>query len=342
MLQPLRASFRTDLPAVPALPVRVGARTGPRGRLLRLLMGIAPAEATFARRGFTSADPAVRARLERVGFTFLDGYHAALEAEDGHDLARRLDAAAPVVRGFAFEGAAMALALLDLLTPWRRDRIAAFLRGPAAPHAYLVHVGAGWALARLRRPFRDVRPGMDPLLGWLVADGYGFHEGYFHPRRFADGCAVPGRLSGYALRAFDQGLGRSLWFIHGADPVRIAKAIARFPVPRREGLWSGAGLACAYAGGALGDEAKELAAAAGADRAALAQGAAFAAEARRRAGNPAAHTDRACRILCGLSAERAAAVTAAARDGLAPRGTLPAYGVWRMRIQDHFASRGYA
>lgn len=331
-----------SLPSAAPFPAPAVRAAPAHRRLLRRLLGIDPAEATFARRGFAASSMQVRERLERVGFTFLDGYHAALETE-GDELTARLDATGPDVRGFAYEGAAMALALLDALTPWRPGRIAAFLRGAGAPHVYMVHVGAGWALARLRRRMADVPRGMDPLLGWLAADGYGFHEGYFHPRRYADGCARPPRVSGYALRAFDQGLGRALWFVHGAEPVRVARAIAAFPLVRREALWSGAGLACAYAGGVRGgEEAGALAAAAGADRAALAQGAAFAAEARSRAGNPAPHTDRACRILCGLSADRAAALTVRARDGLAPRGALPAYEVWRTRLQDHFAQRSRA
>lgn len=315
-----------------------GARPGGRGRLLRRLLGIDPAEATFARRGFTAA-PAARRRLERVGAAFLQGYHAALEAGSIAALAPRLDEAEPELRGFAHEGAAMALALLDALTPWSRRRLAAFLEGPGAPHAYMAHVGAGWALARLRRPFRRVPRGMDPLLGWLAADGYGFHEGYFHPRRTVEAGAVPRRVSGYAARAFDQGVGRSLWFARGADPARVAAAIARFDPHRHGDLWSGAGLACAYAGGGGGGEAEALAALAGAHRPALAQGAAFAAGARRRAGNPAPHTERACRALCGVPARAAADVTDAALEGLAPRGGLPAYEAWRLRIQRHFSER---
>ncbi len=334
------STVRATLPAARAPRVLPGTPPTLRGRLLRRVLGIDPAQATFARRGFAATTPEARERLERVGLTFLYGYHAALESGE-EELAARLDETEPAMHGFAYEGAGMALALLDLLTPWRRDRLAALLRGAGARHAYMVHVGAGWALARLRRPFHDVPRGMDPLLGWLAADGYGFHEGYFHPRRFVDGCELPGRLSGYALRGFDQGLGRSMWFVHGADPERIGRALARFPLARREGLWSGVGLACAYAGGSRGDEARSLATAAGAYGPALAQGAAFAAEARRHAGNPAAHTDRACRILCGVSAEDAAAATIAAREGIAPRGPIPAYGVWRMRVQEHFAVRSH-
>lgn len=69
--------------------------------------------------------------------------------ENADDLAVRLSSIEPEVRGFAFEGAAMGLALLDHLTPWRRDRFERFLSGPGDRHAYMVHVGAGWVFARL-------------------------------------------------------------------------------------------------------------------------------------------------------------------------------------------------
>ena len=112
-------SIPVSLPSAVPLPLPgVRARGVLRGRLLRRLLGIHPAEATFARRGFAASSPVVRDRLERVGFTFLDGYHAALESE-GDELAARLDMTEPVFRGFGYEGAAMALALLDQLTPWR-------------------------------------------------------------------------------------------------------------------------------------------------------------------------------------------------------------------------------
>ena len=48
----------------------------------------------------------------------------------------------------------MGLALLDLLTPWRRRRIGAFLQGAGEAHAYMIHVGIGWVWARMPFGFR--------------------------------------------------------------------------------------------------------------------------------------------------------------------------------------------
>src|SRR5262249_5496275 len=140
-------------------------------------------------------------------------------------------------------------ALLDCFTPWRKDRWQTFTEHLARPHIYMMHVGLGWTLARLRRSVTSHLAKLDPLLCWLVVDGYGFHEGYFSWRRYVEQQATPVQLNGYERRVFDQGLGRSVWFVKGADVAAVASAIYAFPSARHDDLWSGVGLACAYAGG---------------------------------------------------------------------------------------------
>ncbi len=301
----------------------------------RRLLGIASTETSTTRRGFYTGR--ARVHLELIGENFLHGYHAALDESDYDMLVRRLESIPAEWQGFAFEGAAMALTLLDLLTPWRRDRLARFIGGPGRFHIYMVHVGAGWALARLSpRPLRALAR-LDPLLGWLAIDGYGFHAGYFAWRRFVRAQALPRRLDGYALRVFDQGLGRSLWFVEGADVERIASTMMAFPPARRSDLWSGVGLACTYAGGVERHEIVALQEAARPYAAELAQGAAFAAEARRRAMNSTPHTDLACSILCGCSTVEAAQWTEEARRNLPFYTDTPAYELWRQRIREMVA-----
>lgn len=307
------------------------------GSLRRHVFGISPEETSFARRGFPGRESPARGRLEQVAGTFVEGYHAALQDVRPDRLGRRLDEFEPELRGLAFEGAAMALGLLDVMTPWRRKRVRAFLNGPGQAHVYMVHVGVGWALARMRRNPSRWRERFDPLLGWLVLDGYGFHETFFNWRRWVEEQVVPDQLAGYSRRMFDQGLGRCLWFVHGAEVGPIADRIGSFVRHRREDLWSGVGLACAYAGGVDRGSIESLGRAAGESLPLVAQGAAFAAKARERAGNPAPHTELACDVLCGMSAAQAAEVTDDARRALPSDGEEPAFEVWRKRIQSRFA-----
>jgi hypothetical protein len=309
----------------------------PAGRLRKIIFGISPKEASFRRRGFRARDERARVRLEVIGATFLRGYHAALEVEGDDALTRRLNEVESELRGFAFEGAAMGLALFDFMKPWGRGRLKPFVEGAGAAHVYMLYVGAGWALARLRRdPSRALRS-FDPLLGWLAFDGYGFHEGYFKWPAYVARQERPRRLSGYGLRVFDQGLGRSLWFVEGADAERVVGTINAFAAERRSDLWSGVGLACTYAGGADDGGLEHLRARAGRFAPQLAQGAAFAAKARSRAGNMAQHTETACRILCGMTADAAAEVTDAALQHLPRDGEEPAYEIWRRRIAGELA-----
>jgi hypothetical protein len=306
------------------------------GSIRQRLLSIAPEEASFARRGFSPGH--ARERLELIGVVFISGYQMALEETDPHGLVARLNQLDSESRGFAFEGASMALALLDLMTPWKKDRWHYFMQSGGAKHLYMSYVGVGWALARLQR-WRGGHPRLtDPLLRWLAVDGYGFHEGYFHWPKFIQSRALPERLSGYSRRVFDQGLGRSLWFVNGAEVERIAATVATFPVTRRADLWSGIGLACAYAGGVDQAALTAVRDAAAPYQSQLAQGASFAAKTRQRACNLTAHTEMACRILCGISAAEAALVTDHALKNLPHNQELPAYEIWRQRIQARFSS----
>lgn len=322
-----------------SLPVPGFAAERPLAKFRQRLFGISPEETTFKRRGFRDRGPEPTRRLEQVGRTFLLGYHASLADEAPDALALRLETVEEAFRGFAYEGAAMGLALLDYLSLWRRGRVRAFLSGAGSRHPYMIHVGVGWAIARLpwlRRNVVRATRDLDPLLRWLALDGYGFHEGYFHWRHYKARPESLARFDGYTVHAFAQGLGRSLWFIEGADVTRIPASIASFPKGLHADLWSGVGLACAYAGGAGLSEVERLRAAARGFGAELAQGAAFAAKTRQRAGNLTKQTEAACRVLCRLSADAAAEITDETLVRLPEDGEIPAYEVWRQRIQTHF------
>jgi hypothetical protein len=308
-------------------------RASALARARERLFGINAAEASFARRGFHSADPTSQQRLEVCGGAFITGYNAAVRTADPAAIVDDFEPIPTELRGFAFEGAAMGFALLDLLTPWRSRRFARFLAGVADRHVYMAHVGAGWALARTS-PHLIWRLGnLNPLLRWLMFDGYGFHDGYFRHDQSIALQRRPSALRGYALNAFDQGLGRALWFVKGADIAAVAAATSNFPEQRRADLWSGIGLAAAYAGGADADGLEALTAASSSYRPCLGQGAAFAAKARERAGNSAPHVELACQTMCGMSAVSAAAITDQALPTASHDDSGEAYEFWRTKIR---------
>ncbi|SRR6266566_655961 len=303
--------------------------------ILRKLLSISPAEATFARRGFHSRRDSARQRLERVGEAFLRGYHLAISNQGIESLVGSLNEIDLEFRGYGFEGGAMGLDILDQLQPWKAPGIDKLLRGPGQAHVYMVHVGIGWSMARWRLGITRRLARLDPLLRWLAVDGFGFHEGYFHwPRYAARVRPLFAMLRGYGLRAFDQGLGRSLWFVGGADPEYIATAISRFPRPRRDDLWSGIGLACTYAGGTDTTDLQMLRILSGPHWSHLAQGAVFAAGARHRAQNMTVQTELGCQLLCGLFARQAAELCEETLRKVADDAE-PAYEVWRGLIRTH-------
>jgi enediyne biosynthesis protein E3 len=309
----------------------------------RLVFGISPDETRFDRRGFAPAQPDVEKHLETAGCAFVGGYNTALAKPHANELVVRLNDVELLYRGFAFEGAAMALTLLDLITPWNRRRFFEYVNIPTGnSHVYMLHVGVGWGIARIpwaRRNFERVMARYHPLYRWLTLDGYGFHEGFFYTRRYVAQHQTPRGLSTDGAHVFDQGLGRSMWFSQGADATRIAAVISAFPPGRQQDLWSGAGLAATYAGGVTQDVLEALVSRAGGAAPAIAQGAAFAAKARQRAGNLNDHTELACSVFCGCSPDEAAKITDECLTDLPDDGPEPAYAVWRARIQQRFAQQ---
>jgi enediyne biosynthesis protein E3 len=320
---------------------------GSFGRLRRRIMTPSADRTDAGKRGFFVKDETTRELLAKTPTFFRVGFGEAVESGDAEQTGRRLDAIEQPYRGFAYEGAAMGLAVIDAMSPRRHDRIARFLAGPARRYQHGVHVGLGFALARLPRMRARLIAPSDPFLRWRSADGYGFYLAFFQAERYVDGhqpgpaAPWPGLgYEGYAPRAIDQGIGRALWFIGGADVDRVATLIGGFDGGRHADLWSGAGLAATYAGGGSEDELGRLAEVAGPFRQHIAQGAALAATTRVRADLVVPYTRMATGVLCGMSPEDAAALTDAALADLPADDDLPAFEMWRRSVAAEFMTLG--
>lgn len=326
----------------------MGDRPRPLGALSRLLLAPRLSQVGFAHLGFPGHGSPQARRLERIPEAVVCGFEWGIEARDPHEVEQRLDVVSPELRGFAFEGVAMAYTIRDVLPLGGKDRTREFMLGPALPHTFLTYIGIGFAMSRLPRSlWRNVLPDLEgnpyhPTMSWLAVDGYGFDLAYFDTRRWIDGQRTPKPYPWqgapeYFPRAFDQGVGRALWFVHGAHHDGVGTAVARFPRQRRPDLWSGVGLAAVFAGGAEPDELRKLLDLSGDDAAHLFQGAVFAAKARVFSGHVPEHTETTVRTLTGMDAGAAAVLADEQRVESGHGGTEPAYERWRSGVRRLFS-----
>lgn len=320
------------------------------GTARRLLLTPPLSSVTFRARGFEVAASRTTLRLEAIPQAVVCGFEWAIEARDLWQLRRRLSLVEPELRGFAYEGATMAYTVRDAMAAGRGRRTRALLLGPGQPHIFLAYIGIGFAMARLPRPlWRGVLPDLGgtryhPTMSWLAVDGYGFDRAYFETDRWVRQQDRPAPYPwlgdrDYFPRAVDQGIGRALWFIHGAQAAAVAAAVHGFASTRHADLWSGVGLAATFAGGSDSDGLNLLGREAGAHRAELGLGAVFAAKARDHSGFAPPHTAVALAALAGLSLPAASALaddTAVAAGG---RSATTDYERWRSNIRARLHDR---
>jgi hypothetical protein len=313
------------------------------GSLRRLVLTPQLAEVTFAKRGFPPAPPEAAQRLEAVPQAVICGFEWGIDARDQWEVEQKLALIDAEMRGFACEGVTMAFTVLDAMGR-RGHRTRDLLLGPAGKHIFLAYIGMGFAMARLPRPlWKKVVPDLTgnpyyPTMSWLAVDGYAFDRAYFDTRRWVDGQHVPAPYSwegspGYFTRAVDQGVGRALWFICGAQVPAVAAAVKGFATHRQADLWAGVGLAAGFAGGCGPDALAALRRESGGHAAELAVGAIFAAKARSYAGLVPAQTELAVAAFCDLPVPGAVALADDTAVESGSSGSVPAYELWRQNIR---------
>jgi hypothetical protein len=312
------------------------------GSMRRFVLTPQLADVTFAKRGFPAASSGQAQQLEAVPQAVICGFEWGIDCRDQWEVERRLAMVDPELRGFACEGVTMAFTILDAMGRGHRARD--LLLGPSREHIFLAYIGMGFAMARLpRRLWKKVVPDLTgdpyyPVMSWLAVDGYGFDRAYFDTRRWVDKQYVPAPYNwdgspDYFARAADQGIGRALWFICGAQTPLVTSAVNSFATHRRADLWSGVGLAAAFAGGSDPQALGALRRAAGEHAAELAVGTIFAVKARSYSGIVPAQTELAVAELARLPVPGAVALADDTAVAHADDGPVPAYELWRQNIR---------
>jgi hypothetical protein len=231
-------------------------------------------------------DPAA-ARLAHIETVFAD-YQHRMQAHPSLDEVFNWLSAEPFPdKAVALESVSMETALYDwsttgVLALWHdlydrsRENLAAF-----------AEIGLGWALAQRGLSIDLHLPGAALPSRRMVLDGMGYWYGLFRGRRTIKGCEMPAGIAEADAYAFDQGLGRRLWYVARADAGAVADLVRPFPLQRQAALWCGVGLAAAFVGGLEPSAWKRLVAASGSFSEAFFSGAALAAGVIASAGQPA-------------------------------------------------------
>ncbi len=244
-------------------------------------------------------------RIERIKSVFLDtqifySMHDNMDALIGY-----LENTETEFRSIAYESASMAIALKDLKENGRINTWLFYKNGPALAHKAQVHVGLGWAIAKLNLPFLPVVKKIDTLLYDRVLDGCGYYDGSFRHNQTIINRQLPGYLPEAGISMYDQGVGRSLWYTSSADIIKIHSVIKSFPAIRQASLWRGIGIAVAYVGGCDDETLKTLLQYASINRIQLTYGAALASRSRLEANTMTTDTDHCSRLWFTLTTSEA-------------------------------------
>lgn len=189
--------------------------------------------------------PPVVERIASARTAFIHGYQAALKASR-ENLPILLKSLPFQKMGFALEGAAMATTMMDELSKSQDGFLTSLLHGRSETEIVFCAIGIGWATARLRKSPQWLPQCMDIHYKPAVADGYGFHQGFFNSQRFT-GNRIQGKIEELSDHYYI-GLGRALWFAHLGCGENIALDIRKMPQNQRIQLWLGVGTACAFTG----------------------------------------------------------------------------------------------
>ena len=195
--------------------------------------------------------------IETVFNTFQQG-KALSDQELGLDeLISKLNEFEPRYRSVAFEGASMSVALQNSIETWKT------YAEQTEKHATQVHIGLGWAIAEQQIDLASSLSQIDSAWQQKVLDGYGYWHGLFRRRLTIRTQQIPTEITSEHQTGFDQGVGRSIWYLSKGNVSKLENIISHFTDERKPNLWQGLGVASTYVGGCSDELIAELNSAAG-------------------------------------------------------------------------------
>jgi hypothetical protein len=219
----------------------------------------------------------IASKMENIKAIFQRSRESASQLESIPDLISELERTEREFLSVAYEGAAMGLALKDFSNSDDTHSNWFSFLSASKRHAPQVYIGLGWAVAQEKR---TGIPALSPNMEFRVWDGCGYFDGIFRQRQTIKGQNRLEYIPEKNYRGYDEGLGRSIWYICKGDETKVPEMIHPFSEERQSDLWRGIGIACSYVGGFEENALMDLMSSAGKHSAQLGIGAAMVAESR--------------------------------------------------------------
>lgn len=238
---------------------------------------------------------------EKIG-QVIETFQSAQQIEvtiNQNELVEKLNSYDPEFRSVAFESAFVSIVSSDFQ---KNEGVEAekwkpfFTDFKSLYEAQLV-VGFGWALAVNQKNPADFLDRFDPLAAMWILDGYGYYHALLRSRTTVHNLQIPDAVNEALLFAFDQGLGRGLWYLCKGDLEKLRTMLEKFPEERRPDLWRGIGTASAFVAGIDAAKYMELKHLAGNDYKQLIAGVLFSIRSRVRSGSITEGIQIACQAL---------------------------------------------
>ena len=247
----------------------------------------------------------VSKKLVQVLYQSILGYNIAICHTDINAMIEQLESDAMGYQAWRYEGASVALTLLDLSTPWKRNRWQGLSQRAKDRYPLIIHAGVGVALQRYPWPINIVSyiNRFDPLYRHMIVDAWGMFKGLRSQIANKEIHEIPQKIKGDFLACHDHGLGRSIWFAQLGNIETIHRIFKTFPTDRQNNLWPGVGLALAYASSDVVDDAtlQYLLGLPVKDRIGIGLGITWAADSRVREGGLTPRLESICQQLTQLS-----------------------------------------
>lgn len=163
----------------------------------------------------------------------------ALKGNSTEQLIKEVSKCDKEYQNIAVEALAMGIGILDHMFLPQSKRWLLLNEHFASSYSNALYAGLGMSLAKLGLAPSPYLINFAPKLRQIIMEGYGFYSGYFTADKFLNQKQTIGNLLIEEQNAFDQGLGKSLWFHYQGNLKQIYAHIETFARYRQPHLLSG-------------------------------------------------------------------------------------------------------